>query len=49
VTGDAPPPTEVLAIRGHEFELGRELSPAAESALALALRRFEGWLDAFNP
>lgn len=49
VTGDAPPPTEVLAIRGHEFELGRDLSPAAESALTLALRRFEGWLAAFNP
>jgi hydrogenase maturation protease len=48
VLGEAPPPTEVLAIRGEDFELGRDLSPAAASALDAALVRFESWLAALS-
>jgi hydrogenase maturation protease len=49
VFGDEPPPTQVLAIRGYEFELGQDLSPAAASALDAALLRFESWLAALSP
>lgn len=49
VLGKAPPPTEVLAIRGHDFELGQDLSPAAASALNEALLRFADWIAALSP
>ena len=32
-----PPPSYVLAIRGHSFELGADLSPAAAAGLTAAL------------
>jgi hydrogenase maturation protease len=37
LTGEAPPPARLLAIRGHDFELGAPLSSAASSSLQAAL------------
>jgi hydrogenase maturation protease len=46
LTGDAPPPARLLAIRGHAFDLGEPLSEAAaanlEAALATLLPLLEG-------
>lgn len=44
VLGMAPPPAQLLAIRGEQFELGQGLSPAAEAALEAGLARFTDWL-----
>lgn len=49
VVGKAPPPTQVLAIRGQDFELGQDLSRAAATALDAALARFESWLATLSP
>lgn len=49
VLGEAPPPTQVLAIRGYEFELGQDLSPAAAAALDAAMSRFETWMGSISP
>lgn len=46
VVGQNPPPTELLAIRGYEFELGAGLSAEAEEGLKLALECFRQWLIA---
>jgi hydrogenase maturation protease len=52
---DPPPPCYQLAIRGESFELGEELSSAAQLHLETALRRVEKLLSAartkvnFNP
>ena len=42
--GRPPPPSFVLAIRAHEFELGADLSAAAEANLAAALEFLTGYL-----
>ncbi len=41
-----PPPCHLLAIRGEQFELGMDLSPAAASHLEAALAWARGWLTA---
>lgn len=41
---DAPPPCDLLAIRGERFELGEPLSPAAAAHLDAALVWFMDWL-----
>jgi hydrogenase maturation protease len=41
---DAPPPCDLLAIRGERFELGEPLSPAAAQHLDAALRWTMEWL-----
>lgn len=41
---DAPPPCDLLAIRGERFELGEPLSPAAAQHLDAALRWTLAWL-----
>lgn len=38
LTGEEPPPAQLLAIRGHEFELGAPLSAAAAANLEAALQ-----------
>jgi hydrogenase maturation protease len=38
LTGEEPPPAQLLAIRGHEFELGAPLSTAAAANLEAALQ-----------
>lgn len=40
----APPPCDLLAIRGERFELGEDLSPAAASHLEAALRWTLDWV-----
>ncbi len=42
--GRPPPPSFVLAIRAHAFELGADLSVAAEANLAAALGFLAGYL-----
>lgn len=37
LTGDEPPPARLLAIRGHDFELGAPLGAAASANLEAAL------------
>jgi len=37
LTGDEPPPSQLLAIRGHDFELGAPLGAAASANLEAAL------------
>jgi len=37
LTGEEPPPSRLLAIRGHDFELGAPLSVAAAANLEAAL------------
>lgn len=41
---DAPPPCDLLAIRGESFELGEALSPAAATHLEAALRWAQSWI-----
>jgi hydrogenase maturation protease len=43
---DDPPPCDLLAIRGEDFELGKPLSAAAVVHLDAALLWFEDWLTA---
>jgi hydrogenase maturation protease len=40
----APPPCELLAIRGEHFELGEDLTPAAAKHLEAALSWARNWL-----
>ena len=42
----ALPPCRMLAIRGEDFELGQDLSPAAQANLDAALAWATGWLAA---
>ena len=42
--GEAPPPAQLLAIRGERFELGEDLSAAAQQHLAAALAWAGRWL-----
>ena len=44
VEGHAPPPAQLLAIRGERFELGEGLSPAAAQHLDAALAWTMAWL-----
>lgn len=44
--GAAPPPCHLLAIRGEQFALGTELSPAAADHLVAALAWARNWLTA---
>jgi len=37
LTGGEPPPSRLMAIRGHEFSLGTPLSPAAQANLRAAV------------
>lgn len=41
-----PPPAFVLAVRGHSFELGEDLSPEAQNNLEAAWGLMESLLDA---
>lgn len=41
---DDPPPCELLAIRGEQFELGTALSTAASRHLEAALQWAESWI-----
>ena len=45
---DAPPPCELLAIRGEGFELGEPLSAAATANLEAAMTWVTGWLQRGN-
>jgi len=44
----APPLCRLLAIRGDAFELGQNLSPAAQTNLDAALAWATNWLAAYN-
>lgn len=44
VEGQAPPPTWLLALRGHQWALGDPLSPSAQDSLNAALAWAQGWL-----
>jgi hydrogenase maturation protease len=44
LTGGEPPPSRLLAIRGHEFELGAPLSRAASANLRAALSSLTTYL-----
>jgi hydrogenase maturation protease len=48
MTGDAPPPTFVLAIRGYAFELGEPPSPAAQANLSAAVDLVQALMDGPN-
>ncbi len=45
---DAPPPCDLLAIRGEHFELGEPLSPVAATHLEAALAWLTDWLSAIG-
>ncbi len=49
VTGAAPPPSFVLAVRGERFALGEGLGPAAERNLEAAWRFLQGLLSDPDP
>jgi hydrogenase maturation protease len=44
IHGREPPSCTLLAIRGHDFELGAPLAEAAQERLEQALRWGRGWL-----
>ena len=45
IDGGEPPPCWLLAIRGERFELGEELSTAAQQSLQAALQLAADWMD----
>ncbi len=45
IEDEAPPPCWLLSIRGERFELGEDLTEAAQANLQAALQRAAEWLD----